>query len=255
MTLPIESLLMTASSLESATYAFQQSDIVGMTIVVVLFFGSVFTWVVMIEKAIALRRAKKYSEIFMTSFRDKAYPLHVFREATRNPSPVSRVYEYGAMQLMAFYELPYDRADQYGSAAYPERKISPAEVEAVRTALDKAVSDQILVISERVDFLATAVSLAPFLGLFGTVWGIMVAFCSLAMEGKASIGALAPGVSGALLTTVVGLVVAIPSLIGYNMLTQYIKKLTVYMDNFEEEFIAKLNLEQLNFINKNDDNA
>jgi biopolymer transport protein TolQ len=73
----------------------------------------------------------------------------------------------------------------------------------------------------------------------------MMAFTAVAAHGSANIGALAPGVSGALLTTVVGLVVAIPSLIGYNLLTVTIRKITVYMDNFTEEFIAKVKLEQL----------
>lgn len=234
-----------AGSLESTIYAFNESDFVGMSIVVLLFFGSVFTWIIMIEKAVVLHRAKLSSETFLSAFREKQYPLRVFKEATRNPSPVARVYEYGAMQLLAFYDMPHDKAELYGSAGYPEKQLSTFEIEAVRTALDKAVSDQILIIEERIGLLGTAVSVAPFFGLFGTVWGIMVAFCTLAQQGKASIGALAPGVSGALLTTVVGLVVAIPSLIGYNILTMNIRKITVYMDNFTEEFIAKIKLEQL----------
>ena len=100
-------------------------------------------------------------------------------------------------------------------------------------------------IEERIGMLATAVSLAPFLGLFGTVWGVMIAFCGVASAGSANIQALAPGVAGALLTTVAGLVVAIPSLVGYNFLTQMIRKITVSMDNFSESFMARLKLEQL----------
>ena len=88
----------------------------------------------------------------------------------------------------------------------------------------------------------TAVSISPFLGLFGTVWGIMLAFTEMAMAGKPDIQTLAPGVSGALLTTVLGLLVAIPSLIGYNAIAFYIKQLTVYMDNQVEEFANKLKL-------------
>ena len=91
----------------------------------------------------------------------------------------------------------------------------------------------------------TAVSISPFLGLFGTVWGIMLAFTEMAMAGRPDIQTLAPGVSGALLTTVLGLLVAIPSLVGYNTITFYIKQVTVHMDNFVEEFIAKLKIEQL----------
>jgi biopolymer transport protein TolQ len=89
------------------------------------------------------------------------------------------------------------------------------------------------------------VSLSPFLGLFGTVWGVMMAFCGIAAAGKPDFFALAPGVAGALLTTVAGLVVAIPSLVGYNMLNGSIRQLTNMMDNFTEEFMVRLKLEQL----------
>ena len=97
-------------------------------------------------------------------------------------------------------------------------------------------------------FLQTAVSASPFLGLFGTVWGITIAFTNLASQGKADISTLAPGVSGALLTTVIALIVAIPSLVGYNIITAAIRKMTVQLDNFAEEFHSRLKIEQLDSI-------
>ncbi|MPN53573.1 Protein TolQ [bioreactor metagenome] len=123
--------------------------------------------------------------------------------------------------------------------------MNDVEIEVVRSALDQSIADQILILEEKMMFLATAVSASPFLGLFGTVWGITLAFTGLAITGKADIATLAPGVSGALLTTVVGLVVAIPSLVGYNIIAILIKRVTVYLDNFIEEYIAKLKMEQL----------
>ena len=89
--------------------------------------------------------------------------------------------------------------------------------------------------------------MSPFCGLFGTVWGVMMAFCGIAAAGKSDFTALAPGVAGALLTTVAGLVVAIPSLVGYNLLTGTIRQLTVMMDNFTEEFMVCVKLSQLKF--------
>ena len=80
-----------------------------------------------------------------------------------------------------------------------------------------------------------------------------MAFVGVASQGRADISALAPGVSGALLTTVVGLMVAIPSLIGYNLLTSTIRKVTIYMDNFTEEFLARIRLEQLDIDPEVDD--
>ena len=88
--------------------------------------------------------------------------------------------------------------------------------------------------------LATAVSASPLLGLLGTVWGVLDAFGAMAVAGAANLSAVAPGISAALLTTVVGLLVAIPSAIGYNVLTSKIRELAVQMDNFAQEFVAEL---------------
>jgi biopolymer transport protein TolQ len=97
-----------------------------------------------------------------------------------------------------------------------------------------------MTMEERLGLLGSIVSAAPFLGLLGTVWGVMIAFCGMAVQGKADINAIAPGVSGALLTTVVGLLVAIPALIGFNLLTNKIKKLTIDLDNAAEQLLGLL---------------
>ena len=125
------------------------------------------------------------------------------------------------------------------------RALNATEIDVVRASLEQAVADQILELERKMIFLATAITISPFLGLFGTVWGIMLAFTDLAIMGKADIQTLAPGVSGALLTTVLGLLVAIPSVVGYNIITSLIKATIVQMDNFVEEFIVKLKIEQL----------
>ena len=111
--------------------------------------------------------------------------------------------------------------------------------------IEREVSVQIEHLETKIGTLATLVSLSPFCGLFGTVWGVMMAFCGIAVAGKADFTALAPGVAGALLTTVAGLVVAIPSLIGYNSLNGSIRSLTVQMDNFSDDFMAEVKLDQL----------
>lgn len=225
-------------------YAFQNSDLVGQGIVVFLFFGSMFVWIIMVEKGLALSRAKNASEKFINSFAKIKYPLGSCRMAEKDISPIARVCESGLEELLVHHNLTKESALQY-THSFPPDKLSAVKVEAVRSALERSVSSQIMVIEENIGLLATAVSVSPFFGLFGTVWGVMMAFGGIAQQGSADISALAPGVSGALLTTVVGLTVAIPSLIGYNLLTFNIRKLTVYMDNFVEEFMAKVKLEQL----------
>lgn len=88
--------------------------------------------------------------------------------------------------------------------------------------------------------LATAVSSSPMLGLLGTVWGVMDSFVAMAQQGSVNLSAVAPGIAGALLTTVIGLLVAIPSAIGYNLLASRVRTLSVLMDNFADEFMAEV---------------
>ena len=216
-------------------YAFERSDIVGQAIVVFLFVGSVFAWTIMIEKALALRKAKKATLEFARAFRGESSIDRLTALARGLEGPVPTVFKQGVAKLAEFQ----------GAGRSGGRELSTVETEAVRSALERAVADQILQLEDRIGYLAIAVSSCPFFGLFGTVWGVMVAFCGMASKGRADIAAIAPGVSGALLTTVVGLLVAIPSLIGYNLLTNTIRQLTVQMDNFVEEFMARIKLGEL----------
>jgi biopolymer transport protein TolQ len=225
-------------------YAFEKSDGVGKAVVVLLFLGSIFTWTIMLEKGVGLYKARKASEDFIRLFRKRPHPVGAIQDVRENFSPVARVFDSGIEKLLTFYGMSPEQARLYGSTQQPNVKLTAAEIETLRTTMEREVADQILLLEDKIGFLATTVSVSPFLGLFGTVWGVMMAFCSLASQGRADIAGLAPGVSGALLTTVVGLLVAIPSLIGYNLLTITIRKITVFMDNFVEEFMARVRLEQ-----------
>ena len=234
-------------------YAFENSDFVGRAVVIFLFFGSMFTWTIMVEKGLSLVRAKRHSLKFGKLFRSSGSLIGLVAEARRDPGPVAKVYLAGAEKLLEFYGLSDEQPSLMQSARARNTTLTSAQMEALRTVMEREVSDQILVLEEKIGMLATAVSVSPFFGLFGTVWGVMMAFVGVASQGRADISALAPGVSGALLTTVVGLMVAIPSLIGYNLLTSTIRKVTIYMDNFTEEFLARIRLEQLDIEPEIDD--
>ena len=110
----------------------------------------------------------------------------------------------------------------------------------VRNIIDQTVDEQVIQLEKNVVVLATAVTAAPFLGLMGTVWGVMDAFGGLAIQGTATLSAVAPGISGSLIATLAGLIVALPSLIGYNMLTSRIRILSTMMEHFAEELMADL---------------
>ena len=240
-------LFFAAATEPSAYYAFQHSDAVGKAIVIILIIGSILTWTVMVDKAMALRRAKRLSASFLSLFQQhgESNMLHpnLLRESERNDGPVSEIYHAGVEKLLDLY------ADGDGGGALrgvpAPCKLSEAQYNAVEAVLDREVSSQLRELETRIGTLATVVSLSPFLGLFGTVWGVMMAFCGIAAAGKSDFTALAPGVAGALLTTVFGLIVAIPSLVGYNLLTGSVRYLTVLMDNFTEQFMVCVKLSQL----------
>jgi biopolymer transport protein ExbB/TolQ len=119
-------------------------------------------------------------------------------------------------------------------------KISPAQMRAVQAAMERAVGESALKLESQMIILSTAVSGGPFLGLLGTVWGVMDAFAGIASAGTANLAAMAPGVSGALITTIVGLLVAIPAMFGYNFLVTSVRSMIVQADNFAAELSSEI---------------
>ncbi len=242
------SVFLTASSAAGGVYyAYEYSDGVGKAIVIALVLGSIFTWTIMLDKGFAVFKAKKLCDRFLERFRENCSSRKsicspaLVRDGREEEGPIADMYNEGVEKLVEFYR---DAAPE-GTHSVKTTKLSDAQLNAIEAVLEREVSHQIQQLETRVNLLATLVSVSPFLGLFGTVWGVMIAFTALAAAGRADIQALAPGISGAMLTTVAGLIVAIPSLVGYNLLTSTIRKVTIYMDNFTEEFIVQVNLEQL----------
>ena len=220
----------------SMLYAFRKSDFVGQSICWMLIIASVVVWVIMIEKGYSMSRAMKNSQAFLRAFREKRNPLGLREKAEETQSPAAAVYLAACERIESF------RLEVEGGG---RRAMSDDELEVMRSAMNLAVEDQLVILEKRTMVLATAVSGSPVLGLFGTVWGITVAFTQLAQAGRADVQTLAPGVSGALLTTVIALLVALPSMVGYNIITSKIKNFTVHLDNFVDEVYAKFKIEQL----------
>lgn len=244
-------LLASAADAPGVYYAYQNSDSVGKAIVIFLIIGSMITWTVMLEKGWSLYRAKRLSERFFTVFSQygeaNMLATALLQEAKVNDGPVAAIYSSAVEKLLDFYAAGGETARGIPVPC----KLSEAQYNAIEAVLEREVSSQLKELETRIGLLATLVSLSPFCGLFGTVWGVMMAFCGIAVAGKSDFTALAPGVAGALLTTVAGLVVAIPSLIGYNWLNGMIRNLTVLMDNFTEQFLVCVKLSQLKFSNRN----
>ncbi len=218
----------------------------GKAIVIILVVASVMAWTVMVSKYRELREAERASLRFLNAFRRESHPLAIFLRRQPVPeSPLARIYEAGCSTLGAEVgEGGKGGAELFAADRELQNiKLNPLQIEVIRRATERTVADQALVIENRMGILMTAVSASPLLGLLGTVWGVMEAFIAMSHGGMVNLSKVAPGISGALLTTVVGLLVALPSSIGYNVLAGHIRSLAVQMDNFAQELVADLQRE------------
>jgi biopolymer transport protein TolQ len=230
--------LLNAPVLASMSFAFSRSNLPGRVIVAFLFLGSILVWSIMVTKIRALWLAQRNANRFLTAYRrERRWPALFGKGRLRRDSPPAEIY-------VAVCETLASLADAPQPIAPTARGAPAANAGALRTArntMERIVSEQTLAMEEGMGFLATATTTAPFLGLLGTVWGVMDAFRG--MGETALLSAVAPGISGALLTTVVGLLVALPSAIGYNMLGAQIRRLSVQMDQFSRELTSALETE------------
>ncbi len=239
----LDCLFMSGWTVANVSFAFRESTTAGQVIVMVLFGGSIFAWSIMVSKFIEVRRAKVESSRFLHAFRKDPHPVALFLRRQKFPGcPLYQIYEKGCLSLGAELESRgVDSSELFmGGVSAPVQRLAASQIDAVRNVNERNVADQAILLEGNMGFLATAVSASPFLGLLGTVWGVMDAFGGMAVTGSATLSAVAPGISGALLTTVVALLVALPSAIGYNMLTNRIRLLCVQMDNFAQEFSADI---------------
>ncbi|MFU8779894.1 MAG: MotA/TolQ/ExbB proton channel family protein [Kiritimatiellia bacterium] len=217
------------------------SDLMGKSIMLLLIGGSIWVWYMMITKNTALRRAQHDAERFLATYRKALHPLLVIDRKGNGHNPIEAVYKqsYAAMEAVLDVQgISVDALLDAGSVA--KIRLSDRQIDSVRNAAERAVSEQALLLEADMNTLASASSLAPFCGLFGTVWGVMRAFGAMTGSGSALLSEVAPGISSALATTVLGLLVAIPSVYGYNKLSDQIRCLTVVMDNFAQEVTGDL---------------
>ena len=214
-------------------FAFQETSISGLVIIAALFIASIFSWSVMITKFRMIRFARKQTERFSAIFKKNRQPLHVYETGLFfEGSPTWAVYRAGCEELAYQMLGSVEVDDTFAARVEVAYRISPAQMRSVTAAIERAVGESGLRMESQMIILATAVSGSPFLGLLGTVLGVMDTFSGVAMAGTPNLAAMAPGVSGALLTTVVGLLVAIPAMFGYNFLVTSLRAMIVQTDNF-----------------------
>ena len=194
-------------------------------VLLLLVIMSIWTWGIVISKTRAIRKAKRESDEFEDMFWSSKN-LAQISEATKYllESPVAQVFAAGHKELTAVMASKSNDSEQ-------------GELENIERALRKARMEEVTRLEEGTTMLATTASAAPFIGLFGTVWGIMHAFIGLSQVKTSSIQAVAPGISEALIATAIGLAAAIPAAIFYNYFMQQVRILSRSMDTFSAEFL------------------
>jgi biopolymer transport protein TolQ len=240
-------ILLLAAPSGGLIYAFTNATLEGKLVLLALFVASIFSWSVMVTKIRVVRLSRKRNEQFLQRFRSERQPLRIYESKVRfDGSPLYAIYRAGCRELTFHLMGASEVDDTFWARLEIAERITPAQMRVVTTAMERAVGESALRLEAQMILLATAVSGAPFLGLLGTVWGVMDTFSGVAIAGSANLAAMAPGVSGALITTVTGLLVAIPAMFGYNFLVTSIRTLIVQNDNFAAELASEFEHKYVN---------
>lgn len=216
--------LLIAHSTPSLYTYFSQSDFAGKLIFIILIVFSLIAWTLMIGKHLELKHLQGLNAFIENQFTNNRISLfQTENSASTHPSSpfkflIQVIHETHAQYLAFINNTP---------AVNHNLLLSHIE-----NALERAIAKESLNYESKMTLLGTIVSGAPFLGLLGTVWGVMDAFGGMALQSSASLQSLAPGISGALLTTIAGLLVAIPAVFGYNYLLSKTKKMIIELENF-----------------------
>jgi biopolymer transport protein TolQ len=211
-----------ASNTSALVEMVHNSGPVAFAVLLILLLASIFSWTIMLSKWSSFRKAQMQSQRFVRAFRKSTRFSEIAAVADQfKPSPLVAV----------FNEIHDEYQRQNGGRGLPRNPV------ALERAAQTASSEVLTTMESRMTWLATIAAIAPFIGLFGTVMGIIDAFHGLGTAGAATLRAVAPGISEALITTAAGLVVAIPAVIGYNQLTARLREFAARMDDFGRELL------------------
>jgi biopolymer transport protein TolQ len=203
------------------------TGLVARIVLFILLAFSILSWAIILQKYSNFRAARRESQEFLKVFR-QSKKLSEIRAYSRTlkQSPLPEVFQSG-----------YREIESQAVVAENPGKPRIRSLEAVRRALQIGASSELSRLEQWLTWLATTGAVTPFVGLFGTVWGIIDAFHGMGTAGTASLRSVAPGISEALITTAAGLFAAIPAVIAYNIFLQRIKEFGTQMDDFALEFL------------------
>jgi biopolymer transport protein TolQ len=205
-------------------------------VLLVLLLFSIISWAIILHKMFVYRLAKEEDGRFMAIFSKSESLTNIYNFCRGlKYSPLARLFLTGYHELYLFQEMSKTNREKTANPVAKDA-ITEADLKGIHLALGKAINRELERLSNRLEFLATTGSTTPFIGLFGTVWGIMHSFRVIGVKGSASIGGVAPGIAEALIATAAGLVAAIPAVIFYNYLSNKVHLFALQMDDFSHDF-------------------
>ncbi len=205
--------------------AIRDSDFMGILCLVACLVLSVVSWTIILYKFVTISAATRQSEAFLKKCMSTGALDQVFKQCKRYPeSPLAQIFRH------AYLEVELEK--WYVDSRLPAEQRILAARTSVERVLERIITEEIRRLESYLIFLATTSNVAPFIGLFGTVWGVLGAFQALTRSGSAALSALAPGMATALTATLAGLFAAIPASVFYNFFTNKIAILISQMDSF-----------------------
>jgi biopolymer transport protein TolQ len=213
----------------------------GFIVQLVLFFllaFSVVSWAIILMKYFTIRKVKKENDSFLRIYMQETKLSEIYPETKRlRDSTLSAVFSSGYNELVKITKTARGNVIGKETAETASSVLEIGAIDNVERALNRACSVESTKLESALGFLATTGSASPFIGLFGTVWGIMDTFKGIGARGSATLAVVAPGISEALIATAAGLAAAIPAVIFYNYYLNKVKGLNAEMDNFSSEFL------------------
>ena len=216
-----------------------QSSTMAKGVLLLLLIFSIVSWTIILSKFFMYNLANKEDRRFLANFSKSENLTHIYNFSRElRYSPIARVFLTGYRELFLFQDMAKKERDRRGEAPSSHGEpLTAKDIKGISLVLNKAINREITRLSRGLDFLATTGSTTPFIGLFGTVWGIMHSFRAIGVKGSASIGGVAPGIAEALIATAAGLAAAIPAVIFFNYLNNKIGLFTSLMDDFSNDYM------------------
>ena len=206
----------------SITQLFLRADFVVKSVIIILIAASVYSWALIFEKQRLFKKIEKSTSIFEEKFwKSKSAENFYNNLSNKDKDPLANIFQSAMIELIK-----------------TKSKSSSVQSARVSRVLEISGNKEINLIEKHFTFLATVGSTAPFIGLFGTVWGIMNSFQSIAISRNTSLAIVAPGIAEALFATALGLLAAVPAVVAYNKFTSDSRKYSGRIENFSKRFIS-----------------